>query len=48
MTECDYTNKAGGGGCGDVMAWLASPIRTQLKVIRECLDVLAEQEDSYK
>lgn len=30
------------------MAWLASPIRPQLKVIRVCLDVLAEQGDGYK
>lgn len=48
----------GGGGQGrghDAVTWrrlqwrwLTSPIRRQLKVIRVCLDVLAEQQDGSK
>lgn len=38
-----------GGGGGTVMQCTACiPVRIQLKVIRVCLDVLAEQGDGYK
>lgn len=45
----EYECRSIGGGGGMVMQCTACfPIRTQLKVIRVCLDVLAEQEDGYK